>query len=512
MPESNFTTNDQATLRQLVRDAESQVESLTSALDTLRSTVRRLAAQVEMSEGAAPSAGLGYGFGRAPQAEAASPADEKPFDFSAAAAALSQEIETASHAQEPVAEAPQTAMSYEQSVAETPPPPSSPEPEWYGVSDGGSWPVGPKSAEAPKKDEWAIEVPAAPIETLPATDAAAEEFEPVAIVEDTMTDVAEAVAAQEEPVAAATDSASDAPVSDQGALTDAAAEAAAEEAKAEQKRQSLSSGWPDEGIWSQSFDWPAMRSGIGAPPKEAPAPEPKDEFRSMVDQVRAEIEAARASGEQIDFDALEEPGENGGEARLVEVQRMVEELRSGVTDPSSDASDGEESDDAFEPAAAFEAAGAGGEPAGDDEEARREEARLAVEQMRAEMAGGHGRVSFDPPPAKVPAPSLDWSHMSADLSGPPVIVVKDTEGRVELANVYDLLNRLECGESAALLNYTPHSVTVGLPIRSPMPSLEAVEQAVGAVFGRSGAVDTDGVRITVQMGTDGKKKRSEDAA
>jgi hypothetical protein len=129
------------------------------------------------------------------------------------------------------------------------------------------------------------------------------------------------------------------------------------------------------------------------------------------------------------------------------------------------------------------------------------------------MAGGHTRVSFDAPPPKTAAPSLDWSHMSADLSGPPVIVVKDTEGRVELANVYDLLNRLDCGESAALLNYTPHSVTVGLPIRAAMPSLDAVERAVGVVFGKVAAtVDTDGVRITVQMGTEGKKKRSEDAA
>jgi hypothetical protein len=102
--------------------------------------------------------------------------------------------------------------------------------------------------------------------------------------------------------------------------------------------------------------------------------------------------------------------------------------------------------------------------------------------------------------------------MQAETSGPPVLVVKDTDGRVELANVYDLLNRLECGESAALLNYTPHSVTVGLPIQAPSPTLASVESAVMAVFGRSGVVDTDGARITVQMGTDAKKKRSEDAA
>ena len=225
----------------------------------------------------------------------------------------------------------------------------------------------------------------------------------------------------------------------------------------------------------------------------------------MVDQVRAEIEAARANGEPIDFDASADAPDGDEDARRAEVQRMVDELRDGISDaPEGDYA--EVGDGAFEPAGAIDA------PAGDDEEAKREEARLAVEQMRAEMADGHVRVSFDPPPPKTSAPSLDWSHMSADVAGPPVIVVKDAEGRVELANVYDLLNRLDCGESAALLNYTPHSVTVGLPIRAPMPSPDAVEQAVGAVFGRAVVVDTDGVRITVQMGTDGKKKRSEDAA
>src|SRR5688572_32541358 len=107
MPESNFSQTNDRSLREIARDAESQVENLTRALETLHATVRRLAAQVEMSESAASSAGSGFGFGRASQADAAPAADEKPFDFSAAAAALSHEIETASHAEEPVAETPQ---------------------------------------------------------------------------------------------------------------------------------------------------------------------------------------------------------------------------------------------------------------------------------------------------------------------------------------------------------------------------------------------------------------------
>jgi hypothetical protein len=388
------------------------------------------------------------------------------------------------------------------------------ESEWYGVSDGGSWPVGPKHAESK--------------EPHPAHSASVEQGdEPVALDEDTTTDVAEAVAAPKEPVAAATGQEwSFDPPEDDGqepqpswsldaqdaqATTAEAMDAAAEEA-ARERRRSLSSGWPDEGIWSQSFDWPAMRSGFGETPKDAAADAPADDFRSMVDQVRAEIEAARASGETLDLDAPGEAEPSGENTRRAEVQRMVEEMRGRMSNEAleDDAFDGEGGGEGEAEAEAGRVAPA--ETSADDDEAKREEARRAVEQMRAELSGGSTHsVVFAPPVAK-PAPSLDWSHMQADISGPPVIVVKDSEGRVELANVYDLLNRIECGESAALLNYTPHSVTVGLPIRAAMPTPEAVENAVIAVFGRSGVVDTDGVRITVEMGADVKRKRTEDAA
>ena len=289
------------------------------------------------------------------------------------------------------------------------------------------------------------------------------------------------------------------------AETAAADEAAKTEAEQEWTRKSLSSGWPDEGIWSQSFDWPAMRTGTGeAPAKETPEA-PKDEFRSMVEQMRAEIEAAKVSGETMDVPGEDDPDDDA--ARRADVQRMVEEMknRADEGDLEAEAVAFSEDDGAFgdDAVASTETA----EASEQDDKAKREEARRAVEQMRAEMSGG-----FASAPAAKPAPSLDWSHMQADMSGPPVLVVKDSEGRVELANVYELLNRLECGEGAALLNYTPHSVTVGLPSRSAVPGLEKVETAVTAVFGRIGSIDTDGGRITVQMGNDPGKKRREDAA
>src|SRR5688572_31519077 len=149
-------------LRQLVNDAESQVENLTRALETLRATVRHLAVQVAMSESATSTTASGFGFGR-PHAEAPIE-DGKPFDFSAVAAALSHEIESASQTEQPETEAPQTASSHKGPGANVHPAPSTAEPEWYGVSDGGSWPVGPKSVAVPLKGEWAIEQPVPSVE------------------------------------------------------------------------------------------------------------------------------------------------------------------------------------------------------------------------------------------------------------------------------------------------------------------------------------------------------------
>jgi hypothetical protein len=152
-----------------------------------------------------------------------------------------------------------------------------------------------------------------------------------------------------------------------------------------------------------------------------------------------------------------------------------------------------------------------------DEEAVREEVRRAVEMARAELTGA---TAADDEPAeagaavaKAPRFSLsDWMNTEHDIEGPPVIVIKDTDGRVELAHVYDTLNRLACGDSAALLNYTPHSVTVGLPIRAVVPAKEDLAAAVESVFGRRCRVESDGVRISVIMGSDQDGKSSEDAA
>ena len=78
--------------------------------------------------------------------------------------------------------------------------------------------------------------------------------------------------------------------------------------------------------------------------------------------------------------------------------------------------------------------------------------------------------------------------------------------------MFETLNQIDCGDSAALLNYTPHSVTVGVPARATLPSNDKIAAVVKKVFGRKCRVDSDGVRTTVTIGEDEKSTKGEDAA
>ncbi len=285
----------------------------------------------------------------------------------------------------------------------------------------------------------------------------------------------------------------------------------------EELSRSLSSGWPDESAWSQSFEWSAMKQGMDEDatpsfPVDGEAPD----VGSIVAQVRAELEAARQNGtiptlsfddehlgmeltdeiagdediegDDLDVDDIEAVPSQGGEA--ADVSSIVAQMRAEL--------------DAAREGSSVAAA----EPA-DDVDVR-EEVRRAVEAARAELSGADGHK----PPFPLAAPTgplLDWSNTSVDISGPPVFVIKDSEGRVELASVFETLNEVHCGESAALLNYTPHSVTVGLPARSSVPSVDEITRVVLKVFGRRCRVESDGVRITVTIGEDSKSS-SEGAA
>lgn len=182
--------------------------------------------------------------------------------------------------------------------------------------------------------------------------------------------------------------------------------------------------------------------------------------------------------------------------------------------------------------------------AGEDEEARREAVRRAVEEARAELgleppdtgarlyelwrtsqlrgASGEGpmqQAPAFPPAAREQDPKADISELpGVSVQDPetiaaaaekwqaaraePVplsIVIEDDVRRIELVRVYDTLRRVACAEQASLLNYSPHSVTIALP-----PSLEALdttdlEEAARAAFGRDCEVVSDGMRVAVRL-------------
>jgi len=70
---------------------------------------------------------------------------------------------------------------------------------------------------------------------------------------------------------------------------------------------------------------------------------------------------------------------------------------------------------------------------------------------------------------------------------------------VELARVYDTLNRVDRSQ-AALLNYTPHSVTVGLAVLEHLPEPDVMMTAVKHAFGRACRVTTEGTKMSVKIG------------
>jgi hypothetical protein len=104
-----------------------------------------------------------------------------------------------------------------------------------------------------------------------------------------------------------------------------------------------------------------------------------------------------------------------------------------------------------------------------------------------------------PPVAIVPEtpapPAFDYQQAERGLAMPSIII-EDPQGRVELVRVYETLSRVNRADQAVLLNYTPHSVTVGLGSEG-LPAIEALKEAVSGVFGRGCQATSDGYRISV---------------
>jgi hypothetical protein len=138
-----------------------------------------------------------------------------------------------------------------------------------------------------------------------------------------------------------------------------------------------------------------------------------------------------------------------------------------------------------------------GNEAKDPEEAQREEVRRAVEAARAEMAAADEGPKIVP---IVPRPGAPLPK-GANFDGPPIIVIEDPSGRVELSQVFATLSKVDRSAQAALLNYSPHSVTIGLGMLAPVPDPNELVLAAQSVFGRSCTVKLEGNRTAIEVGT-----------
>ncbi len=185
------------------------------------------------------------------------------------------------------------------------------------------------------------------------------------------------------------------------------------------------------------------------------------------------------------------------EVRL-QVERLKAEIAAGLL-----GSEDEESEEG--PAAS--------EPAKADSEDVREKVRLEVEKAKAELLGETAveeprsllSGSFGPRETGWASPASDaWQARALESSGGgagvmPLLVVDDSEGRVQLARVYEALGRLGCAGEASLVNYTPHNVKITLnTMKAPEP--DEIAREMEEVLGRPCAAQSDGSRITITVG------------
>jgi hypothetical protein len=228
----------------------------------------------------------------------------------------------------------------------------------------------------------------------------------------------------------------------------------------------------------------------------APAVDPEEVRR---EEVRLAVERARAEM----FGEKQAPPVDDDEAKREEVRRMVESTRGSLSWNTMKSDGGSWGQFQPEPGgfsigrdqAPPKPSGESNEP-GDPDEARREEVRRAVEAARAEMTPEDAGPRIVP---IVPRPGSPQPR-GADFNGPPVIVIEDPSGRVELSQVFATLSKVDRSAQAALLNYSPHSVTIGLGMTAAVPDPNELVLAAQSVFGRSCTVKLDGNRTAIEVG------------
>lgn len=237
--------------------------------------------------------------------------------------------------------------------------------------------------------------------------------------------------------------------------------------------------------------------------QEAP-PAPEVDEAAQRESVRQAVERARAEMQNASA-AKDAPEADDEAAAREEVRRAVAQMRNEMSWGSS-------------PHVSFDRPETS-QPANaaDDPDGKREEVRRVVESARAEMNFGGLSMYDETAPREADGLKPEetqslfaafagadgnsaWQKAEPEFTGmPPSIVIEDAEGRVELARVYDTLNRVDRSQ-AALLNYTPHSVTVGLAARERLPEPEVMIAAVRDAFGRPCKVTTEGVKMSVKIG------------
>jgi hypothetical protein len=526
---------DNSELRHLIRELESQIEDVNAGLGRIRGTVARISyvslgattpasaatwgAPVVSTPANGDQAGASYGFGRSPSAEPSTP----PADLTPLTPPLELSSEVSAGFWDSIAEG----ASWPRAATEDAPSEGNQTPQAGATAESG--PVAEVVSESPSADASkpvTAEGPEVQIEGW----GTAETPESPEIVPDWDQIWEDYGKPQTE--------ARDEVVAEDGANVTAGEEAPAESEESSQAVEkppelpsTLSGGWPDESAWSQSFEWPAMK----LPQTDTPTPSPTSsgddqriDVSDIVAQVKAELEAARrgegpmpavdwddtseggqeepaaSAGAQMNTPAVEpgtsdtpETTEKDEDARREEVSRLVAEMRGQIE------------------AGTVEGAPRSGTHEYDSSWTTTRITGGSSESNPAEMpgAGGDAAGSQSKPAFRLAAPGSfpDWSHMPMEPSSPPMVVMKDVDGRVELASVYETLNELGCGDGASLLNYTPHSVTVGLSVSTKVPTIEDMAAAVEKVFGLTSRVESDGIRLTVNIGVNPKQK-SEDAA
>jgi hypothetical protein len=276
-------------------------------------------------------------------------------------------------------------------------------------------------------------------------------------------------------------------------------------------------GWPDESIWSQGLE--SLKPKREDHDAEARADEKPGvtDVSDIVAQVRAELAAAAQDGQpdpEPVSDEVPSVEEHAPEAAVASEWDIPDAVAEDASAGKAEHADAEKRDEVSRAVEEIRRQiEAGGLEAVMQEQAIDTQMPGATEDSETWAEDVVG-VSLPPgeteprPVFRLAAPGSlpDWSHVQLEPSGPPVVVMKDADGRVELASVYETLNELGCGDGAALLNYTPHSVTVGLPVMAQFPTPDEMAGAVEKVFGLTSRVESDGVRITVNIGADPKQR------